>query len=76
MPKQFSSHQFLKCYILCYTNSYLLGLAEYHDIQQLHAEIGKYLSNSSNTLNIKFIEKRESTNILGNIDNIAIWNKL
>ena len=73
--EEFTAHQFLKTYIMGYTNSYLLGLAEYHDVQQLHAVIGKYLLNHADDLNIRYIEDRASKNIFDNLDQISVWRK-
>jgi len=77
LPNEFTTHQFLKLYIMSYTNSYLLGLAEYHDVLILHQQIGRYLLNHSNDADIRisYVEDRVSTTIFGKEDSIAIWTK-
>ncbi len=76
MPKEFTTHQFLKTYIMGYTNSYLLGLAKYHDVMILHQQIGKYLLNNAANLGISYLEDRMGDSIFGKSDNIAVWVKL
>ena len=75
MPKKFNSHQFIKCYILCYTWSYLSILKEYKDVEIAHREIGKYLKKNDTKLGIKKIGFEPSENIFGNTDSIALWER-
>jgi hypothetical protein len=75
MPKKFNSHQFIKCYILCYTWSYLSILKEYKDVEIAHREIGKYLKKNDTKLGIKKIGLEPSENIFGNTDSIALWER-
>ena len=51
---------------------------KYHDVQELHAVIGKWLSNHAedNDIRIRYVEHRDSMNIFGKLDKIAVWQKL
>ena len=77
LPDVFTSHQFLRLYIMGYTNSYLQGLAEYHDVTILHQQIGRYLLHHADDadINIRYVEDRTSITIFGREDNIAVWIK-
>ena len=78
MNPEFTSHDFIRTYIMRYTSSYLSGLYEYHDVQELHAVIGKWLSNHAedNDIRIRYVEHRDSMNIFGKLDKIAVWQQL
>ena len=77
MPKKFNSHQFIKCYILCYTWSYLRLLKQYKDVEIAHREIGKFLNSTHRRENllIRKTGTEPSENIFGNIDNVATWER-
>ena len=78
MNPEFTTHDFLRMYIMGYTNSYLKGLYEYHDVQSLHAVIGKWLLNHANDrgISVRYIEDRTSMTIFGKPDSIAVWEKM
>lgn len=76
MPKEFNSHQFIKCYILCYTWSYLSILKKYKDVEIAHREIGKFLKKNEIKLGIKKAGLVPSENIFGNVDTIASWERV
>jgi len=78
MNPEFTSHDFIRTYIMRYTSSYLSGLYEYHDVQELHAVIGRWLSNHAedNDIRIRYVEHRDSMNIFGKLDKIAVWQQL
>ena len=71
----FDSHDFIK--IMLKHNAALYGeiLTRYNDVTTADREIGKFLQNYSDDLDICKINTRESPNILSNINSCALWRK-
>lgn len=73
---EFDSHEFILCYLKNYPASYGELLIKYNDVQQVNAEIGIYLSNHAEELNIIKIETNwSSENIFKKITPCAKWKK-
>ncbi len=79
MDDKFDSHDFIKNFSgeieLDYVN--LLATARtMTPFQTVHSQIGMFLSNNQNNLNIRYVEDVNSENIFGNVTPCALWEKI
>lgn len=79
----FDSHEFIAALKLSYPAAYYKALlsnlanrAVEEAFQQLHAEIGKFLSRNQNKLNIRSVGKHCSLNYKGTESQNEMWKKL
>ncbi|MFA5540243.1 MAG: hypothetical protein WC984_01060 [Bacteroidales bacterium] len=79
MDDKFDSHDFIKKFSgeieLDYVN--LLATARTATpFQTVHSQIGRFLRNNEDNLNIRYVEDVNSENIFGNVTECASWRKI
>lgn len=76
LPNEFSSHQFIEKYLQVFEADYISLLnPENGSIRRLHSEIGRFLVNNSNKLNIEKNGNSMDKNIKGYDSPNALWRK-
>lgn len=75
LKPQFDSHDFITIYILTFTTHYLELLKKYKSVETTHQQIGQFLQQHSDDLNISKQGEIESENILGNYNVCTLWKK-
>ncbi|MBD5214852.1 MAG: hypothetical protein HDS75_08555 [Bacteroidales bacterium] len=81
----FDSHEFISALKLCYPKEYYKGLLSYISdsnldiesaFQQMHSEIGRYLSLNSENLHIRSVGKHSSPNYKDADTMNEMWKKI
>lgn len=75
MPKEFDSHDFILKFLEKYPAEYGKLLIKHSSVNTAHAEIGNFLLNNSENLNIEYKGEHESLNIFRNMSPCAKWHK-
>jgi len=76
---KFNSHEFIEKFAKKFEVEYIELLCQYKNrgaFQNVHSQIGLYLSENSVHLGIRKTIKTESRNIFGDIDKIQEWEKM
>ena len=79
MDDKFDSHDFIKKFSKEIELDYVYLLATAGTMtpfQTVHSQIGMFLSNNQNNLNIRYVEDVNSENIFGNVTECASWKKI
>ena len=64
LGQYFDSHAFIRKYMEKYPKSYASFISEHKTLKAAHAEIGRFLLNNAQSLNIERIGEIESLNVL------------
>ena len=79
MGNKFSSHGFIKKFSSMFQKKYIELLYncknENEPFQVVHSQIGRFLERNAQLLEIKKIDRTNSNNIFGNINNVQEWEK-
>lgn len=79
MDDEFDSHDFIKNFSREIELDYVYLLATAGTatpFQTVHSQIGMFLINNENNLNIRNVERVNSENIFGNVTPCALWEKI
>ena len=76
MPKEFDSHDFILKFLEKFPAEYGELLINHKTVNDAHAEIGRFLLDKDNKLEIEKTGEHESLNIFRNISPCAQWNKV
>lgn len=71
----FDSHAFIRKFMEKYPKSYAGFVAQHKTLKAAHAQIGKFLLNNAQQLNVAYIGEIESLNILMKPSVNALWKK-
>ena len=71
----FDSHAFIRKYMEKYPKSYAGFIAQHKTLKAAHAQIGKFLLNNAQQLNIENIGVIESLNVLMKPSDNTLWKK-
>lgn len=79
MENKFSSHDFIKKFSSMFQKKYIELLYNYKNenepFQVVHSQIGRFLERNAQLLEIKKIDRTNSNNIFGNINDVQEWEK-
>lgn len=79
MENKFSSHNFIKKFSSMFQKKYIELLYNYKNenepFQVVHSQIGRFLERNAQLLEIKKIDRTNSNNIFGNINDVQEWEK-
>ena len=79
MENKFSSHDFIKKFSSMFQKKYIELLYncknENEPFQVVHSQIGRFLERNAQLLEIKKIDRTNSNNIFGNINDVQEWEK-
>lgn len=78
MDDKFDSHDFIKKFSREIELDYVYLLATAGTatpFQTVHSQIGRFLRNNEDNLNISYVEDVNSENIFGNVTECASWKK-
>ena len=75
MKPEFDSHDFLTIYIVTNIVSYLGLLKRYGSVEQAHIQVGLFLLNYADDLNISKQGENESENIFGKISSFGLCKR-
>lgn len=75
MPKEFDSHDFILKFLEIFPAEYGELLIHHKTVNDAHAEIGRFLLDKDNKLEIEKAGEHDSPNIFRNLSPCALWQK-